>query len=103
MVRTNFRTSAQICGPPGRSFCDSFHQYRLKSTPLPTHNSSGLYDNERHFPLFPHLHQEHPKQSISIIESRPRPLPFEDGQLLSQSGILQCDLFVAGKDENDES
>jgi hypothetical protein len=30
-------------------------------------------------------------------------LPFEDGQLLSQSGILQCELFVAGKDENDES
>jgi len=27
---------------------------------------------------------------------------FQDGQL-SQSGILQRDLFVAGEDENDES
>jgi hypothetical protein len=37
------------------------------------------------------------------MEFRPRLFPFKDCQLLSQSGILQCDLFVASKDENDKS
>ena len=36
-------------------------------------------------------------------EFRTRLFPFEDRQLLSQGGILQGDLSVAGEDENDES
>jgi hypothetical protein len=36
-------------------------------------------------------------------ELRTQLFPFEDHQLLSQSGILQRDLFVTGEDETDES
>ena len=53
--------------------------------------------------MSPDLHEEYPKQSISVMEFQPWPFPFEDCQLLSQSGILQCELFVASNDENDES
>jgi hypothetical protein len=53
--------------------------------------------------LFPDLRQGYPEQSIAIPEFRPRLFPFEDCQLLSQSGILQRDISVAGEDENDES
>ena len=41
--------------------------------------------------------------SIPVAELRPRLFPFENHQLLAQSGILQGDAFVAGEDENDES
>jgi hypothetical protein len=75
----------------------------LESPPLPTHNSSGLYNDERRSPLFPNLHQGYPKQSIAMPEFRTRLFPFQDRQLLSQGGILQGDLFVAGEDENDQS
>jgi hypothetical protein len=74
----------------------------LESPPLPTQNSSGLYEDERRSPLFLDLHQGYPEQSIAMPEFRPRLFPFEDRQLLSQSGILQRDVFVAGEDENDE-
>jgi len=62
-----------------------------------------LYDNERRSPLFPDLHQEYPEQPISRMELRSRLFPFQDCQLLPQRGILQCDLFVAGKGKHDES
>jgi len=62
-----------------------------------------LYDDKGCSPLFPDLHQDDPEQPIVMSELRPRLRPSEDRQLLSQSGILQRDLFVAGEDENDES
>jgi hypothetical protein len=62
-----------------------------------------LYDDECRSPFFPDLHKGNPEQSIAMPELRTGLFPFEDRQLLSQSGILQGDFFVAGKDENDES
>ena len=38
-----------------------------------------------------------------MLEFRTWLFPFEDHQLLSQGGILQGDVFVAGEDGNDKS
>ena len=74
-----------------------------ESTPMPAHDSSRLYDHERRSPFFPDLHKQYPEQTISIMELRPRPFPFQNRQLLPQRGILQCDLFVAEEDEHEKS
>ena len=74
-----------------------------ESTPMPAHYSSRLYDHERRSPFFPDLHEQYPEQTISIMELRPRPSPFQNRQLLPECGILHCDLFVADKDEHEKS
>jgi len=74
-----------------------------ESASLPTHDCSWLYNNERRSPFFPDLHEHEPEETISIMELRPPLFPFQDCQLLPQRGILQCNLFVAGKDEHDKS
>src|SRR5215475_10132964 len=70
---------------------------------MPAQDSSRLYDHERRSPFFPDLHEQYPEQTISIMELRPRPFPFQNRQLLPQRSILQCDLFVAEEDEHEKS
>jgi hypothetical protein len=57
--------------------------------PLPTHHSSGLYNDKRCSPLFPDLHQDDPEQPIVMSKLRPRLCPFEDRQLLAIQAVLE--------------
>jgi hypothetical protein len=56
-----------------------------------------LYYGECGPPFFPDLHEEYPEQAVCLTKLRARSFSFEDCQLLPQSGILQCDVFVARK------
>lgn len=75
----------------------------LESAALPTQNGSGLDHNERRFPFFPNLDESDPEQAVSMTDLGARSITLEDRQLLPQSGILQRDLLMAGKTENDKS
>jgi len=44
-----------------------------------------------------------PKYSVSICQFWSLNATFEDGQLLTQGGILQGDLFLAAENENNET
>jgi len=62
-----------------------------------------LYYDERRSPFFPDLREEYPEQAVLVTKLGPRSVLCEDRQLLPQSGIFQCDLFVASKNKNDKS
>jgi hypothetical protein len=50
-----------------------------------------LHDDQSHAPLRPRLREQHPKQSISRAHLRTSDRAPEDGQLLAQRHVPECD------------
>ena len=70
---------------------------------MPGRYGFRLHDHQRGFPVLPNQVQADPKQSISIVQFWPLSIAFEHGQLLTQGGILQGDLFLTAENEKNET
>jgi len=70
---------------------------------VPRNHSLRPHDYQCRFPILPNHPQTDPKYSISICQFWSLNATFEHGQLLTQGGILQGNLFLAAENENNET
>src|SRR6516164_4249482 len=62
-----------------------------------------LHEYQSGFPVLPNQVKAYPKQPISAVQFWPRHVAFEHGQLLSEGGILQGNLFLTAENEKNET
>ena len=64
---------------------------------VPADDRLRLHDGERVGPVLPDLGQEHPKESIAVLQPRPLDGALEDDNLLPEREILKGQLPVGSQ------
>jgi len=70
---------------------------------MPTHNRVRVHDDQGGAPIPPRLGEQHPKQSISVVELGAPRGALEHGQLLTEREILERDGSVSTADQRERS
>ncbi len=65
---------------------------------VPPDDRLGLHDGERVSPVLPDLGQEHPEESIAVLQAGPFGGALKDRNLLSEREILKGELAVGSQD-----
>ncbi len=70
----------------------------FKPLSMPTDHRLGFDDNERGTPLFPDLGEEHPKQSVAILQPGSLMFPRENSELLPEGQVFEEQAFSGFQD-----
>jgi hypothetical protein len=73
---------------------------------MPSKNRFRPNDDECLFPSLPELGQENPEEAIQLPESRAPVPPIQDGELLAEREVLECQLRThpqGGRNQREQS
>ena len=70
---------------------------------MPTHDGVRVHDDQGCAPIPPRVGEQHPKQPISVAESRTPHGALEHGQLLTEGQILERDRSVSTADQRERA
>ena len=65
----------------------------LEGSPVPSYHRIRLNNHNRVTPTRPNTRQNHPKQSIALLELRTILLPLEHDELMTQSDVLSGQVY----------
>ncbi len=71
---------------------------QLEAFAVPPDDRLGLHDGERVSPVLPDLGQEHPEESIAVLQAGPLGRALKDRNLLPQREILKGQVSVSCED-----
>ena len=68
---------------------------------MPADDGLGFHDEQDIAPAWPETAERSPEESIQRVQSRPRPLAFENGDLLSEREDFQGRIAPTAKEDSD--